>query len=142
MIPHEARLCRPTLDTCVAWTGEPARRCSDPAAALLLAPDGEAAPGAYYCPEHAESVVAQLAAPGEAWTVRPLHVYTAACPRIIALEEALRDLLAFGVVLDDPRLGYLEVQMDRVSVDQARAVLSEIRTTPPTPAGVPQPTPN
>jgi hypothetical protein len=44
------------------------------------------------------------------------------------LADALEDLLdGMGVVLDDPRLNYLTVQVDRVDVEAARDALAKAR---------------
>ena len=49
--------------------------------------------------------------------------------RVAELEAALRDLLdSMGIVLDDPRLSYVEVQVDRVDLDEARAALATAPT--------------
>jgi hypothetical protein len=37
--------------------------------------------------------------------------------------EALRDMLDYGVELDDPRIEYMTVQIDRDAIEQARALL-------------------
>ena len=50
--------------------------------------------------------------------------------RIARLEETLRDLLGWAVELDDPRLSYLVVQMDRTDVAAAQAELEPIVSLP------------
>lgn len=49
----------------------------------------------------------------------------AAESRFAALEEGARELMQWGVTFDDPRVGYIEVQIDRESVAQLRALLPD-----------------
>ena len=41
-----------------------------------------------------------------------------------ALEDALRDLMVWGVDLDDPRLSYVVVQVDRADIEAATSLLA------------------
>lgn len=41
------------------------------------------------------------------------------------LVEALAEMLTYGVEMDDERIGYVTAQLDRVTIDRARAALAK-----------------
>lgn len=50
--------------------------------------------------------------------------------RVAALEQALREMVGSGITLDDARLDYVTMQVDRTALDVARAILAPPKETP------------
>lgn len=56
----------------------------------------------------------------------PAHARTFPSGNDKKLLAALKELLAFGVELDDPRLTYVVAQVDRNAITDAKALITEI----------------
>lgn len=72
---HDSRLCFPVLPRCSShpYVGN---QCRATAAVWLYAPDGEPVPGGWLCLEHGQAITGEYRAKlGEAWALRPLHLY-------------------------------------------------------------------
>jgi hypothetical protein len=61
----------------------------------------------------------------ECFRCRSLRDLLDARARAKELETALREVMAWGVEHDDPRMDYITVQVDRVTIAAARAAAKE-----------------